>query len=248
MLAVALFIGAYVFGGVPFGYLVAKAKGVDIMHAGSGNIGATNVMRVLGPRLGTFVFVLDVLKGFAPALAAYLLIRHAWPWSKANPSAADTAELQALVVGLGAVGGHCASPFLKFKGGKGVATALGVLFGVCPMVALSALGLWSFIFGLSGYVSLSSVVAAASLAPLGYLFHVQPILLDAFGALGLFVVYRHRANLLRLKNGTEPNFRVKKNAEARAEKPKTGLNLLTAVLFLLVGSGMMLGALSTLVR
>ncbi len=197
MQLVALFIGAYIVGGVPFGYLVAKAKGVDIMNAGSGNIGATNVMRVLGRGLGTLVFVLDVLKGFAPALIAYMLVRHAWPWSKENPSAASSAELQALVVGLGAVAGHCASPFLRFKGGKGVSTALGVLFGASPLVALSALGLWSVIFGISGYASLSSVIAAIALVPLGLLFHVQPILLLTFGALCLFVVYRHRANLLK---------------------------------------------------
>jgi len=236
MLLTALIVGAYFIGAIPFGYLVAKVKGVDILSAGSGNIGATNVIRVLGKRLGMLVFVLDVLKGFLPAIAAYLLLGHS--------------QVDAFAVGMGAVAGHCLSPFLRFKGGKGVATGLGVLFGASPMVALCALGIFILVLGFSRYVSLSSILAAIALVPLGFLFHIHTVLLWAFGALTVFVVYRHRANLGRLRGGTEPKFLAKSpNQEDRPESaPKPGVSLLTSVLFAVVGSGMVVGALSTLLR
>src|SRR5579859_1780423 len=119
----ALLVAAYFIGSIPVGYLVSRAKGVDILKVGSGNIGATNVWRVLGWPLGSTVLLLDVVKGLLPALAGYQLLN---------------GQLDAFVVGMGAVAGHSLSPFLKFKGGKGVATGLGVLVGTSPWVAACA--------------------------------------------------------------------------------------------------------------
>ena len=191
MLLASLFIAAYLVGSIPFGYLVAKAKGIDILHFGSGNIGATNVHRALGKWLGLLVFVLDVLKGLVPAAVAF--------WITKN-------QVYAFVVGMGAVTGHCLSPFLKFKGGKGISTGLGALLGSCPLVALCAFAIFFLSMLLNRYVSLSSLVAATALVPLGFLFGYPAFLLWALGLLAVFVFYRHRANIKRLLNGTEPKF------------------------------------------
>jgi glycerol-3-phosphate acyltransferase PlsY len=232
MLQIALFVGAYFIGAIPFGFLIARLKGVDILKMGSGNIGATNVIRVLGKKLGLTVFALDVLKGFIPTFCAYLFC--------------GRSDLVAFCVGMGAVAGHCLSPFLRFKGGKGVATGLGVLFGACPLVAVSAFGVFVLILGFSRFVSLSSIVASVALIPLGVAFHVHAALLWAFAALALFVIYRHRANLKRLREGAEPKF-LEKSARPGATA-KQGASLLSGVIVAVVGFGMLLGALSTLVR
>jgi glycerol-3-phosphate acyltransferase PlsY len=218
---------------VPFGYLIARMKGIDILKVGSGNIGATNVMRVLGKRLGILVFLLDVLKGFVPALVGFYTLGHS--------------QVGAFEVGIAAVGGHCLSPFLRFKGGKGVATGLGVLFGASPLVGLSALGIFAIVLGVTRYVSLGSIVAAISLVPLGLLFRTNAVLLGAFGAMGLFVIYRHRGNIGRLIKGTEAKFLGPKAAEM-PDAPTAGYSPMAGVLVTLVGSGMLLGALSTLIR
>ena len=123
IICLVLFTAAYFLGGIPFGVVVARAKGVDIMKFGSGNIGATNVMRALGAPLGIFVFVLDVIKGTIPSLAARWLLPH--PWGPVD------AQVLWMGAGLMAVLGHCLSPYLKFKGGKGVATAFGIGLGCC---------------------------------------------------------------------------------------------------------------------
>lgn len=236
MLLIGLFVGAYFVGSIPFGYLIAKVRGVNILKEGSGNIGATNVIRVLGKKLGLLVFVLDVLKGFAPALAASFLLPHS--------------QIQTFLVGMGAVAGHCLSPFLRFKGGKGVATGLGALFGAFPLVALCALGVFSLVLGLTRFVSLSSIVAALTLAPLGFVFKVDEPMIWAFLGLTVFVVYRHRANISRLLKGTEPKFLVGGHGKSDRQEssPKTSVTIMTSVLFALVGSGMLLGGLSTLLR
>jgi len=192
-----LLVAAYVVGSIPFGYLIARANGVDILKAGSGNIGATNVYRVLGSTrqgkwLGLGVFLLDVLKGFLPAATGYYLLGHSQLW--------------AFLIGMGAVAGHCLSPFLGFKGGKGVATGLGVVFGSCPLVAASAFGIFLISMALTRFVSLSSLIAAIALVPLGFAFQVHYVLIWAFAALALFVFYRHRPNIKRLLSGDEPKF------------------------------------------
>jgi glycerol-3-phosphate acyltransferase PlsY len=209
---VVLALGCYLLGAIPFGYLIGRARGVDIRATGSGNIGATNVGRVLGRYWGVLVFALDVAKGLAPTLAAGWLINGqiaagAWP--------AMTGNLLWLMCGVCCILGHNYSIYLGFHGGKGVATSLGVVLGIYPYLTLAgalAFGLWAAVTLTSRYVSLGSITAAAAL-PL--LFAVCTLLAGrqtfvdnlptlAFAALlAVMVIYRHRANLARLRAGTE---------------------------------------------
>ncbi len=188
-----LVLGAYVVGALPIGLLVAKLwKGIDVREHGSGNIGATNVFRVIGPVAGSIVFLLDVLKGFWPPLAAHGM--------------GLGAEWQ-VGAGMAAILGHNFSPFLGFKGGKGIATSLGVLFGVAWKVGITAFGLWTVVVLAGRYVSLGSILAAASLAPLMLLYYPGQRSLFAFGLVaGVFAIYKHRANVERLCKGTENRF------------------------------------------
>lgn len=201
-----LIIGAYLLGSIPVGVLVARAYGVDIMRVGSGNIGATNVMRALGKGPGIVVLILDMLKGLLPTLAG----RWLFP---------ERQELW-LLAGAMAIIGHSFSPFLKFKGGKGISTALGMTLGTSPFVALSAFGLFSVVLGTVRYMSLASIVAVLSTIPLGFLFKDSPWVLGGYGLMSVFIVYRHRANIKRLKDGTEPKFKFKKTIDL--PKPQEG--------------------------
>lgn len=204
----AILIGAYFLGAVPVGVLVARAKGVDILKVGSGNIGATNVQRALGKKAGLFVFFMDVLKGLLPALAGRLLLAQTPPL---------TAEEWAGLAGVCGVLGHCLSPFLGFKGGKGISTGLGALLGASPLVGLSAFGLFLASMFVNRYVSLSSILAAASLPFFAWLYHDPRSLLIAFTVFAAFIIYRHRANIARLRAGTEPKFEWKKDKPAEPE-------------------------------
>ena len=194
--------GSYVFGSLPFGLLIAKWwAGIDVREHGSGNIGATNVYRVVGKPAGLLVFVLDVLKGFLPPVAARLLGLDAW-WQ--------------MGAGFAAILGHNASPFLGFKGGKGISTSLGVLFGIAPKVGFAAFALWAVLLGLTGYVSVGSIAGALMLVPFTLIFYGaadHPRLVIA-GLAGVYAVIKHRSNIKRLLNGTESNFRRKKPVEA----------------------------------
>lgn len=192
MLIFVLAVGAYLIGSIPVGYLVARAKGVDILHFGSGNIGATNVFRAFGKGLGLLVFILDVLKGAGPAVAAYYLT--------------SGSQVYAFWIGMAAVVGHCLSPFLKFKGGKGIATGLGAVLGSCWQVALVAFVVFIVCLAITRYVSASSILAALTIVPAGIYFEVQKPVIWALGALAVFVIYRHRPNISRLLAGTEPRF------------------------------------------
>ena len=194
MLLTALLIGGYIVGSIPFGYLVARARGIDILQFGSGNIGATNVYRALGKWLGLLVFLLDVSKGMVPAAIAYSV---------------TSSQGAAFSVGMAAVVGHCLSPFLKFKGGKGIATGLGAVFGSAPFVALGAFGIFLVMIVITRYVSLSSLVATAFIVPLGIIFHIDPNVNWALGLLTLFVLYRHVPNIKRLLAGSEPKFSLR---------------------------------------
>lgn len=188
-----LLIAAYFAGSLPIGLLVAKLwKGIDVREHGSGNIGATNVFRVVGPVAGSLVFALDVLKGLWPPLAAHVMgFGSGWQ----------------VAAGMIAILGHNFSPFLGFKGGKGIATSLGVLFGVSPLVGVTAFVLWTVVVLSSGYVSLGSILAAASLAPLMLAFYPGQWILFGFGLIaGGFAIYKHRANIDRLRKGTENRF------------------------------------------
>ncbi len=207
-LLIAAVVG-YLLGALPFGYLVARAKGVNIFEVGSKNPGATNVRRVLGAGPGNLVFALDALKGAAAA---------GWPaFLTYTPEAVrQNIPLYWGIVGLvGALLGHSFSCFTKFRGGKGVATASGGMLVLVPLSALIAVVVWTAAFFLSRYVSLASILAALAL-PISAWALGQPLPLIILAlVVGLFVILRHRANIARLINGTENKF-VKKSAAASA--------------------------------
>jgi glycerol-3-phosphate acyltransferase PlsY len=219
---------AYVAGSVPFGVLVGRLRGVDVLAAGSKNIGATNVSRLLGRRWGILVFALDVLKGLAPTLVAGFVFR---AYRGADSLSPITANLAWLAVAITCVVGHNFSVFLRFRGGKGVATSLGAALGVFPELTipgLGALALWGAVVSVSRYVSLGSVIACGAFPVFAVLYSVYrgdhvlrndwPFLLFALLAAGLGI-YRHRANLRRLRMGTEPRIGQKPAAEAVASNP-----------------------------
>jgi glycerol-3-phosphate acyltransferase PlsY len=185
----SLLIIAYLLGAIPFGYLIGKWKGLDIRQKGSGNIGATNVARVLGKQYGIAVFVLDFLKGFIPT---YIAVRwfglDSW-WVTA--------------VGLAAVLGHMFTPFLGFKGGKGVATSAGVLFGISPLLGLITLAVWFIVYKLSGYVSLGSIIAAFTAIFLGGMFAFPKNVLFLIGIVAVLILIKHKSNVERLIEGRE---------------------------------------------
>ncbi len=196
-----LFLLAYLAGATPFGYLVAKWKGIDIREHGSGNIGATNVIRVMGKKIGLPVFALDVLKGLLPVLFAKMWCARGG-WDPTWPM---------LLAALGSVLGHNFTFWLGFKGGKGIATSAGAMLAVLPVALGVALLLWMIIFYTSRYVAVASIAAGLSL-PLTVLAQrsltgspALPLL--GFATLiGLLAVWRHRSNIQRLREGTENRF------------------------------------------
>lgn len=202
---------AYAAGSVPFAFLIGKYRGVDIRKVGSGNVGASNLGRFCGKKWGILAFALDALKGALPVLAAGLFR------SEFAPAGAAPWQLALLwvCVGVMAVLGHVFPVWLGFKGGKGVATSLGVLLGFWPVLTLPGLAaglLWVGLCYGTGFVSLASVLAAASVPPLAYVAALY-FIKDAgtarvFGGfalvLALLVIVKHRGNIARLKAGTEP--------------------------------------------
>ena len=203
---VLLFIAAYFLGAIPVGVIYARAHGVDILKYGSGNPGATNVGRALGNKGFMIVFILDVLKGAISAGGAQLLIR--------EPIAGMPAQLWCFLVGVAAIIGHCLSPFLGFKGGKGIATSLGAGVGAAPWVVLPAFALWGVVFKLTKYISLASLVAVVVTIILSATMPGQAReLVPIFVLLGAFIFYRHRDNIKRLLNGTEPKYVSSKKRE-----------------------------------
>ncbi len=186
---------AYLLGAVPTGFLLLKRlKGVDLRITGSGNIGATNVTRVAGSGLGRLVFVMDAAKGL---IAAHVLAPLLCPGS---------ASWVPLACGAAAVLGHNFPVFLSFRGGKGVATTIGVLLGTMPLVAAGSLLIWALCFAVWRYVSLASL-AAALVVPVGQAITRQPAPDLALGAaLALLIIVRHGANIQRLRAGTEHRF------------------------------------------
>lgn len=190
-----LLLGSYILGSIPFGFLIAKAwKGVDVRTLGSGNIGATNVGRVCGPKVFAVVFVLDVLKGFVPpVLGSRLGIPAVWQIAGA----------------LLAIVGHVYSIWLGFKGGKGVATGLGAFLGVAWQAGLSAFAIFGVVLVISSWVSLASIAACIALPTFTLVFnpgdHVRITFAAVVCTLGLV---KHRSNIKRLMDGTEPKVRI----------------------------------------
>ena len=206
----------YLIGSVNFAVLVAKKHGVDILKEGSGNPGATNVKRLLGKGPGNLVFALDVLKGFVGAGMHYLLLRMEETPTAAEIHLADEIRFTICIAGfIGTLLGHCFSCFLKFKGGKGVASTIGGLIVLLPIPILIGATLWGLVFLLSRTVSLASIILGVSLPvscwvlPLFTKLTFSPAEFWFAGALAAFNVWTHRSNIGRLLNGTESRF-VKK--------------------------------------
>ena len=182
---------AYLCGSIPFGVLLAKTQNMDIREHGSGNIGATNVARTMGKKAGLITLAGDLLKGL-------LVIFIASQWFESTMIIA--------LAGLAVFLGHLYSIFLKFKGGKGVATGLGVLSFAMPLSTLFSAGVFAISLKVSGYVSLSSILAAISLPLLGIFFKMPLSYIYLSTIVALFTLQKHRDNIVRLSQGTEANF------------------------------------------
>lgn len=189
-------LAAYVVGSLPFGKWVAAMRGVDILKEGSGNIGATNVWRTLGPKFGVIVLLLDVLKGFLPSFLLPLL---------AERLLGD--PYWGIGFGACAVVGHSMSPFLHFRGGKSVATALGVMIAITPEVAAISFGIFLLTLLLTRYVSLGSMLGALAAPILAAVFAYPLVVVIVYSALALLIVIRHRPNIDRLIKGNESKFK-----------------------------------------
>jgi glycerol-3-phosphate acyltransferase PlsY len=193
-------LGAYFVGSIPTGYLFARARGVDIRKMGSGNIGATNVFRTLGKTAGIAVLVIDGLKGYLPVrLFAF----------GQDP---QTREYHAMVAGLFAILGHNYTCWLKFKGGKGIATSAGVMAGLVLYGFLSALSVWLVVFAVTRYVSIASITAAAVLPFAVWATGASPQMIALATIFGALAIYKHKANIKRLLDGTEHRIGTKKQS------------------------------------
>ena len=190
---ILLLIGAYLLGSVPTGLLLARGLGVNIRETGSGNIGATNVYRTMGRKVGILTLVGDCLKGLLPVLAAKWL---------------GLPDLWIAGIGLAALLGHVFTIFLGFKGGKGVATALGVFLGTSPLSVLLALSVFALVLYRWRFVSLASIAAAAIIPVLVWLTAGGPEFILMSIAIAGVVIYKHRENISRLRSGTESRFKA----------------------------------------
>ena len=193
-------VAAYLLGSIPTGYLAGRTKGIDIRTVGSGNVGATNVSRALGKTAGAIVLVVDVLKGYA---ACTWLCDAALGLMKLP---ANDVELCRIIAGTAAVLGHNFTCWLKFKGGKGIATSAGVFFALAPLALGVALGTWIIVFALSRYVSVASIAAAVALPTSVWFMPNSLALRIVTTALGLLAIAKHKGNIERLFNGTERRF------------------------------------------
>ena len=204
---------SYLVGSIPFGYLAGCIRGIDIRTVGSGNIGATNVFRTLGPRFGILTFALDAAKGVAAAGIV--------PWAVWSLAGLEAPPAAALVCTVAVLAGHGFPLFLGFKGGKGVATGLGCALSVVPHTALVALAVWILVFLATRYVSVGSIAAALAAAALPW-FVDRPAGAAAcalVGVLALLIVWKHRSNVRRLLAGTENRFAfTARQREARDRK------------------------------
>jgi glycerol-3-phosphate acyltransferase PlsY len=203
---------AYLLGSVPAAYLAGRARGVDLRAHGSGNLGATNALRVLGWKVGLPVFLFDAVKGFVPA---YFF----WRWFGAHPH-------WAMLYGLAAIVGHVRPVFLLRRGGgggKGVATAAGVFFGLAPAATGVALVAFAAVVGASGYVSLGSLAAAVALpVALAFTVGARAPVFGLGASVAAFVFWSHRANIARLRRGEESSIRRSRRAAAAGGSTAAG--------------------------
>ncbi len=190
--AIALVVFSYFMGSIPFGLVLGKLKGIDVREVGSGNIGATNVARSLGKRLGMLVLLLDVVKAAIPTLTAKTLV-----------SRGDLPLEYLAYIAIAAIVGHCYPVWLRFRGGKGVATSLGVFLVVDPLLAGIGIAIFALLYAIFRMASIGSVAAALAFPVLLYLLD-RPTPLIALGVAGAaIIVIKHRSNLLRLIQGKE---------------------------------------------
>lgn len=196
---------SYLLGSVPTGYLMAKAKGVDIRSVGSGNIGATNVFRILGKGPGIITLVIDCAKGVAAVVCVPPLVLRLF--------SVEPIDWLPPICAVAAILGHNYTCWLNFKGGKGIATSAGAFLGLAPLALLICTAVWLATFGIGRYVSLASILAAVAL-PIsifftngnGLLFHISALL-------AALAIWKHRSNIQRLLNGTENRFARKSKVE-----------------------------------
>jgi len=219
---------AFLIGSIPFGLLIAKAKGINIREHGSGNIGATNVLRVVGKPYGIGCLILDLLKGLIPSLAGLTLFTYAgnsnpMGLSFLSPYAVELPQIQAqtlqIITALATILGHNYSPWIGFKGGKGIATSGGALIALMPAGIVILLIIWAILFFTTKYVSVASIGAALSLPFItlfGSWYHGKlaagtwnkPLFIFSI-IIALLAVWRHRSNIKKLMNGTEHKFTKK---------------------------------------
>jgi glycerol-3-phosphate acyltransferase PlsY len=207
---VVIAVAGYLLGSIPTGFLVAQAKGIDIRAVGSGNIGATNVLRALGKPAGAFVLFMDALKGWLAVVPLSQLILLAFGLG----SDVRTREIGAIIGGVSVILGHNFTCWLHFKGGKGIATSAGVLLALVPWALLTILIVWIVVFASTRYVSLASVAAAAALPFASWATHESLTRVMVSGALGALAIYKHKSNIQRLLHGTEPRFGSKSRENA----------------------------------
>ncbi len=202
---------AYLLGSIPTGYLMARARGIDIRTVGSGNIGATNAFRVLGKPAGLFTLLADAFKGgLAVVWAAPFIVEKV----SGTAATADALVWARILASACVVLGHNYTCWLGFKGGKGIATSAGVLAALVPWTFVISLGAWILLVALTRYVSVGSLAASISL-PIATWFTLHDATLTALtGTMGALAIYKHRGNIQRLMNGTEPRIGQSKPAEA----------------------------------
>jgi glycerol-3-phosphate acyltransferase PlsY len=215
-------LAAYLLGSIPTGFLVAKAKGVDIRAVGSGNIGATNAMRVLGKPAGIFILLADAAKGFAACYLGIFIFMyfvsqlnglHSTADSNSNPieKAIDSFVYFPIIAGIFAVLGHNYTCWLKFKGGKGIATTTGVYLALAPWAVLIALGVFLLAVLVTRYVSVGSISGAVALVAAVWILPPHNVFLGIVTtALGALAIYKHKSNIQRLIAGTENRLGRKK--------------------------------------
>jgi acyl phosphate:glycerol-3-phosphate acyltransferase len=194
-------LGGYICGSLPTGYLVGRARGIDIRQAGSGNIGATNVFRILGRTAGVAVLLVDALKGYAAS--AWLASGMTAVLATSPASAASMAETGAVLAGIAAILGHNYTCWLRFRGGKGIATSAGVLAALVPGALLICVLVWVGVLLLSRYVSVASMAAAFCLPWVVALGKGSVLMISVATVMAVMAIAKHHANIQRLLNGTE---------------------------------------------
>jgi glycerol-3-phosphate acyltransferase PlsY len=191
MIELAIVLASYLLGSVPSGFILGSMAGVDVRKVGSGNVGATNVARVLGKARGALTLVADVIKGWLPVFIAHHL---------------QLNLLAVCAVGLATFLGHIYSVFLRFRGGKGVATALGVLLGLAPLATAVSVVVFAGVFSSSRLVSLASIAAAVAAPISAWVIGYPAAIVIMITLMAIMITWRHRANIRRLRAGTEPKF------------------------------------------